>query len=124
MHHDSADKVRASKNQQYLLIQPQTGTVLQNVAAALLMSEAVYKAVDGSLQQAVADISRAAELPAALQQNLTVQWSLPHVPHRQACLAFPHSAVSCSFERSLTGHPWTCRLTQLIGMSLVIWGAI
>jgi hypothetical protein len=59
--------------------------LLQDVAAALLMSEAVYKAVDGSLQQAVIDISRAAgQLPAALQQNLSVQWSLPHVPHRHA----------------------------------------
>lgn len=56
---------------------------VQDVAAALILSEAVYKALDGSINQAVETVtSILAGLPDGLRQPLKVQWSLPHVAHR------------------------------------------
>ena len=56
---------------------------MQDVAAALILSEAVYKALDGSINRAVETVtSILAGLPDGLRQPLKVQWSLPHVAHR------------------------------------------
>ncbi len=64
--------------------------LVQDVAAAMILSEAVYKALDGSIKQAVDSVgSILAELPEGLRQPLKVQWSLPHVAHRYASVRTP-----------------------------------
>lgn len=57
---------------------------MQDVATSLLLAEAVYKALDGiSAEEAVDEVQAvAAQLPPELQQDLSIQWSLPHVTHR------------------------------------------
>ena len=56
---------------------------LQDIATSLVLAEGVYKCLDGSLDQAVCDISAAAaELPTQLRQPLELEWSLPGTSHR------------------------------------------
>lgn len=78
-------------------------SLMQDVATSLLLAEAVYKALDGLTgEEAVAQISAAAsQLPTALQQPLKLQWSLPHVNHRNGFS--PHSCSSLSEMNSLHG---------------------
>lgn len=57
--------------------------VLQDVVASLVLSEAVYKIMDLDRQSALQAVRNAAhEFPSELQQDLHLQWSLPHVHHR------------------------------------------
>ena len=61
----------------------QCGDAVQDVVAALILSEAVYKVLDGSLEDAVEQTVQAFhDFPSELVQNLKLQWSLPHVSHR------------------------------------------
>ena len=72
---------------------------LQDVAAAMILSEAVYKALDGSLKQAVDALTPIlAGLPEGLRQPLKVQWSLPNVSHRSARLPSPYTAFTLTFQ--------------------------
>lgn len=88
---------------------------MQDVAAAMILSEAVYKALDGSLQQAVEDVtSFLADLPQTLQQPLKLQWSLPHVNHRSsisADLLGPFSQ-QCRDPESIELRPSCCSSFQ------------
>ena len=79
----SAYKCFSCANQKRVRYRRLVQSICQDVAAALILSEAVYKAVDRSLKQAVEEVVKvSAELPQILHQPLKVQWSLPHVSQR------------------------------------------
>lgn len=90
---------------------------MQDVAAALILSEAVYKAVDSSLKQAVEEVVKiSADLPPILHQPLKVQWSLPHVFQRLAPL--PPQMTSCPVHPAIL-QSYSCQIVANLQHDIV-----